>query len=315
MTVSHSEFAVPAQDDPMLAGCPDLTISIISADNLALLLPCLRSVFSSSQCISLEVFVVDNASADDTGDVVQAEFPQVQVIRNAARLGFSSNNNLVLQQGRGRYLMLLNDDTLVLDGALDGLVAYMEANHQAGVVGSYLLNPDYTLQPSYAAFPNPLFEAVVAATNWVESEAQRQKDALEVDSVSGAAMVVRRAVIEQVGPLDTAFDPIYSEEVDWCYRIKKAGWQIYSLPTSKVVHYGSVTMNRAVPQKYELLLSHKMLFFRKHMGTVAANVYRLTLGVTTAGKVLLWSGRGLIDEQCLERRDLHRYLFKRIWQM
>jgi GT2 family glycosyltransferase len=315
MTVSPSAHTAPGQTESAITGCPDLTVSIISADNLALLLPCLHSVFSSSQGISLEVFVVDNASADDTGAVVQAEFPKVQVIRNAARLGFSSNNNLVLRQGRGRYLMLLNDDTIVLDGALDKLVAFMDRQPRAGAVGSYLLNPDHTLQPSYADFPNPVMEAVVAATNWVEDEARRQTDAIAVDSVCGAAMLVRRAVVEQVGVLDTAFDPIYSEEVDWCYRIKQAGWQIYSLPTSQVIHYGSVTMNRAVPRKYELLLSHKLLFFRKHMGQAAASSYRITLGATTACKVALWGGCSLVNPKYAERRALHWYLLQRIGKL
>jgi GT2 family glycosyltransferase len=293
----------------------DLTISIISADNLGLLLPCLRSVYAATHAVALEVFVVDNASADGTAGTVQAEFPAVQLLRNTARLGFSTNNNQVLRQGNGRYLMLLNDDTIILDGALDALVAFMDAHPDAGAVGSYLLNPDHSLQPAFSDFPNPVIEAIVAATNWVESEAERQTGAIEVDSVCGAAMVVRREVVEQVGVLDTAFDPIYSEEVDWCYRIKQAGWRIYSLPAARIIHYGSVTMNRGVPRKYELLLSHKLLFFRKHRGRGAANVYRLTLGLTTAFKVVLWTGYCLIDKRYVERRALHSYLLKRIWKM
>lgn len=291
---------------------PDLTISIISADNLELLLPCLRSVFATTQRITLEVFVVDNASGDGTAEAIAAEFPQVKIIRNTQRLGFSTNNNLVLRQGQGRYLMLLNDDTLVLDGALDGMVAFMDAHPEAGVVGSYLLNPDQSLQAAFADFPQPFLEAIRAATNWTLSKAQRQRDPFEVDSVCGAAMLVRREVIEPVGVLDTAFDPCYSEEVDWCYRIKQARWRIYSLPQSRIIHYGSVTMNRAVPRKYELLLSHKALFFRKHKGKVAVNVYRATLGLTTAGKVAWWAGRSVVNPDYAERRQLHWYLLSRI---
>lgn len=294
---------------------PDLTISIISADNLELLLPCLRSLFASSHGIALEVYVVDNASRDGTAAAVASEFPQVHVIVNSVRLGFSTNNNNVLRQGSGRYLMLLNDDTLVLDGALDALVAFMDINAGAGAVGSYLLNPDYSLQPSYASFPHPVLEAIVAATNWVESEAKRQTGAIEVDGVCGAAMLVRRTAMEQVGMLDTAFDPIYSEEVDWCYRIKKAGWHIYSLPESRIVHYGSVTMNRGVPRKYELLLSHKLLFFRKHRGRVAAGIYRATLSLTTALKAMWWTIYSLFNPSYAERRELHWYLLRRVGRL
>lgn len=289
---------------------PDLTISIISADNLDLLLPCLRSVFTATHQTTLEVFVVDNASGDHTAAAVEAEFPQVKVIRNTTRLGFSTNNNLVLSQGQGRYLMLLNDDTLVLEGALDRLVAFMDAHPEAGAVGSYLLNPDLSFQVAYASFPHPVMEAIRPATNWVFRKAQQQHDPLEVDSVCGGAMLVRRETVEQVGMLDSAFDPIYSEEVDWCYRIKQAGWRIHSLPQSRIIHYGSVTMNRAVPRKYELLLSHKALYFRKNRGNFAAAIYRFTLGVVTAGKTAWWSARSLLDKRYIELRDLHWHLLQ-----
>jgi GT2 family glycosyltransferase len=136
-----------------------------------------------------------------------------------------------------------------------------------------------------------------------------------VDSVCGAAMLVRRDVIEQVGVLDTAFDPIYSEEVDWCYRIKQAGWQIYTLPQARIIHYGGQTMNRVMPRKYELLLSHKKLFFRKHAGRRAANVYRIALGASTAIKLLWWTLVGLVRRHrqvAREKTQLHRYILTRI---
>jgi len=276
---------------------PDLTVSMISADNLSLLLPCLRSVFENTHDISLGVYVVDNASTDGSAAAAEAAFPQVKVIRNEVRRGFSTNNNMVLHRGRGRYLMLLNDDTLVLDGALDRLVEFLDANPKAGAVGGFLLNPDGSFQPGFARFPHPFVEALWAAANWSYRSARHAAEPFEVDSVCGAAMMVRRQVIEQVGVLDTAFDPIYSEEVDWCYRIKQAGWQIYALPQARIIHYASQTMN-VVPRKYELLLSRKMLFFRKHAGIGSANVYRMTLGFSTAVKLVWWTLIGLLRGGC-----------------
>jgi len=294
---------------------PDLTVSIISADNLDLLLPCLRSVFESTHHVTLEVYVVDNASTDDSAVAAKAAFPQVKVIRNEVRQGFSTNNNMVLRQGRGRYLMLLNDDTLVLNSALDRMVKFMDAHPRAGAVGSFLLNLDRSFQPAFARFPHPVVEAVWPVMNWYHRLVRHVDQPFEVDSVHGAAMLARREVIEQVGVLDTAFDPIYSEEVDWCYRIKQAGWQIYALPQARIIHYGGQTMNRIMPRKYELLLSHKMLFFRKHAGGEAANVYRVTLGLSTAVKLVWWMLVGLLqrDRQVIkEKRQLHWYLLKRI---
>lgn len=292
--------------------CPDLTISIISADNLNLLLPCLRSVFATTHRITLEVFLVDNASGDGTAETVQAAFPHIKLIRNTQRLGFSTNNNLVLRRGQGRYLMLLNDDTVVLDGALDALVTFMDEHPEVGVVGSYLLNPDHSLQVAFATFPHPIMEAIRPATVSTLPKAARQNEPFEIDSVCGAAMLVRREAMEKVGVLDTAFDPIYSEEIDWCYRIKRAGWRIYALPQSRIIHYGSVTMNRGVPRKYELLLSHKLLFFRKHQGRTAANIYRVTLGFMTALKVVWWTGRSFFGKPYSDEKRLHWHLLKRI---
>jgi hypothetical protein len=293
----------------------DLTLSIISTDNLKLLLPCLRSVFQNTHAIDLEVYVVDNASQEDLVGAVQQEFPQVTIIRNEQKLGFSTNNNLVLERGKGRYLMLLNDDTLVLDGALNRMVAFMESHPEAGVVGSALLNPDHSSQPSFALFPRPLVEAIWPSTNWSHYLIQHKDRPFEADSVCGAALLVRREVLEQVGPLDTDFDPIYSEEVEWCYRIKKTGWKIYSLPDANIIHYGSYTMNRAVPRKYELLLSHKARYFRKHSGLYAVRLYKTALYLATMVKFLWWSLISLTrphDMVCTEKVKLHRHLLKRI---
>jgi GT2 family glycosyltransferase len=292
---------------------PDLTVSVISADNLELLMPCLCSVFENTHHITLELYVVDNASTDDSAVAVKAAFPQVKVIRNEVRQGFSTNNNMVLRQGRGRYLMLLNDDTL--DGALDRMVEFMDTHLQAGAVGSFLLNPDGSFQPAFARFPHPFVEALWPSANWSHRLVRDTDRPFEVDSVCGAAMLVRREAIKQVGVLDIAFDPIYSEEVDWCYRIKQAGWQIHALPQARIIHYGGQTMNRVMPRKYELLLSHKMLFFSKHTGRGAANVYRMTLGLSTTIKLLWWMLVGLLrrDHQPIkEKKRVHWYILKRI---
>jgi GT2 family glycosyltransferase len=294
---------------------PDLTISIISADNLKLLLPCLASVFKKTDNLSLEVFVVDNASTDDTARAVQAAFPQVTVIRNETRQGFSTNNNLVLDRGLGRYLILLNDDTLILDNALGEIVAFMDVQPEVGAASCAQINPDGSWQHAFGRFPNPFIEGLWPSANWSHLLMRGREEPFEVGWVCGAAMLVRRQVIEQVGVLDTTFDPIYSEEVDWCYRIKQAGWSIFVLPGARIIHYGGQTMNRVMPHKYELLLSHKALFFRKHYGKGAAGIYKMILAISTMVKLLWWTARGLVhrgDTNASEKRALHQYVLKRI---
>lgn len=303
----------------------DLTVSIVTAGNLELLLPCLRSVFQATRWVTLEVVVVDDASAGDVpdGDVpdgdtaaaVGAQFPEVRVLRSEAGRGFATNNNVALRRGRGRYLMLLNDDTVVLDGALDRLVAFMNSHPLAGACGAVLLNPDGSCQPGFARFPQPVLEALWPAANWSYRARRRGTQPFAVDSVCGAALVVRRSVVDEAGLLDTGFDPGYSEEVDWCYRIKRAGWQVYAVPAARIVHYGSQTMDRDVVRKYELLLSHKALFFRKHRGRRAAALYRATLGLSTVVKVVWWTVAGLwpgCRQRSRERRQLHLHLLRRI---
>lgn len=297
---------------------PDLTISIVSSDNLDLLLPCLTSVYEATQNTDLDIWVVDNASSDATTAVVEATFPKVTVVQNETRRGFSTNNNTVLERGLGRYLMLLNDDTLILDGALDELVAFMDAHPEAGAVSCAQVNPDGSWQHAFGRFPNPFVEGLWPSANWSHRLVGRQEQPFEVDWVCGAAIMVRREVIEQVGVLDTAFDPIYSEEVDWCYRIKEADWRIFLLPHVRIIHYGGQTMNRAMPNKYELLLSHKVLFFQKHHGEGATRLYRAILGLSTAAKLAWWTARGLLlprRSYATGKRDLHWYVLRRVFAL
>lgn len=286
---------------------PDLTISIISADNLALLLPCLRSVFESTHRITLEVFLVDNASSDCTAEAVQAEFPQVKFIRNAKRLGFSTNNNMVLRQGQGRYLMLLNDDTVVLNGALDTLVAFADSQHDAGVVGSFLLNPDHTFQAAFSALPNPWIEGFWSTAALLPRLQAKVKIPFVTQTVCGAALMVRRETIEEVGLLDTAFDPIYAEETDWCCRVGEAGWRVYSHPQAQIIHYGSQTMDRVPLRKLELLQSHKAYYFRKHHGRWVERYFRATLCLSNVVKAIRYT----LLPRCAgdrERGQMHWYV-------
>lgn len=297
------------------SGQPDLTLSIISSDNLELLNSCLDSIYNNTQRIRLEIFVVDNASIDGTAETIALAFPKVNIFRNKSRLGFSTNNNKVLSQGKGRYLMLLNDDTRILDGALDRLVKFMDERPDVSAIGAYLLNPDNSPQPAYAHFPHPILEAIWPASNWSYLLAKKPHAPIEVDSVCGAAMLVRRDVLNTVGLLDTDFDPIYSEEVDWCYRIKEVGGRVYLHPGARIIHHGSITMDRTRPRKYELLLSHKYLYFKKNSGPKQAKLYKVTLLVVSMLKWLYWSLSSLIrpaDQPSHEKRELQRFLLNRI---
>lgn len=289
---------------------PDLTISIISADNLDLLLPCLRSIIENTHHLSLEIYIVDNASTDSTTPTIQAQFPQVKLIRNQARLGFATNNNKVLRRGQGRYLMLLNDDTLVLDGALDTLVEFADLHPDVGIISSFLLNPDCTFQASCSAFPNPWIEGFWSTAAVFPRLHYHAVEPFETDTVCGAVLMIRRETMQQVGLLDTQFDPIYAEETDWCYRVKQSGWKVYSHPQAKIIHYGGQTMNRIPARKLELLQSHKILFFQKHYNPFAVNFFKTTLWLASLIKSIIhfrpWS------KVHIQKAKLHWFIFKRV---
>ena len=291
---------------------PDLTISIVSSDNLNQLLPCLNSIYDQTSNSIIEVIVIDNASKEHLSASLEQFFPKVSIHRNRQRLGFSTNNNAAIAQSTGKYLMLLNDDTLILEDAIDKLVQFLDSNPEAGVIGAHLLNPDRSRQSSYAYFPQPIIEAIWPAANWSHFLNGFPEEPFEVDSVCGAAMVVRREIITEVGCLDTTFDPIYSEEIDWCFRIKGAGWKIFTHPSAKIVHYGSQTMDQMPKRKYELLQAHKLRFFRKHNSATAAETYRTLLALSTIIKLLLWSLVSLLNPKYANKRNLHLFVISRI---
>jgi N-acetylglucosaminyl-diphospho-decaprenol L-rhamnosyltransferase len=266
----------------------DVSVSIICTDNRDMLRDCLVSLYETTKVASAEVFVVDNASGDGTSEMLAREFPQVQVIRNEDRLGFASNNNLVLKRATGRYVMLLNDDTLLLPGALDTLVEFMDAHPEATVAGGQLLNPDGSAQICFNFFPHPVIEAFHPFTDRWRVVTAPSDEPLEVDWVCGASLMARREVVDQVGPLDTAFDPIYSEETDWCYRIRQSGGCVFAVPAARFIHFGGQTMDRLPTRRVELLYAKRALYFQKHHGRGARWLFKGALWLASLAKLLGW---------------------------
>jgi hypothetical protein len=221
-----------------------------------------------------EVIVVDNASSDGSPAMVRSRFPAVKLLQNAENVGFSRAYNRALQEATGRYLLVLNPDCVIHPGALSRLIEFMESNPEAGAVGPRLLNADGTLQfscrrfPTFAAglfrntplgriFPGNRYSRQYLMMEWDHSLPQ------EVDWISGAAMLIRRPTLEEVGPLDEGFF-MYCEDVDWCYRARQKGWKIYYLPTAVITHL----IGRSSDQRPRAMVVefHRSMrrFYRKH---------------------------------------------------
>lgn len=251
---------------------PDVSIIIVNWNTRQLLLDCLASLPAATRGIEAEIWVVDNGSHDGSVAAVARHFPDVFIIANPDNRGFATANNQAIRASSGRCVMLLNSDTITRPGSIQRLVHFLDTHPQVGVVGPRLLNADGTLQPSWALFPNLLTELTGKKIRWRRRYPTVDgSPAYETDWLDGAAMVLRREVLKQVGLLDESYF-MYTEEVDWCYRIKRAGWPICYLPTADIVHFGGQSSKQAATRMKAELYFSKLRFFAKHYGQGTARL-------------------------------------------
>jgi N-acetylglucosaminyl-diphospho-decaprenol L-rhamnosyltransferase len=297
---------------------PELSVLIVSWNVKALLRDCLASLDRERASLRLEVIVVDSASADGSAAMVAAEFPWVTLIACDANVGFARGNNLAIAQANGRYILLLNPDTVVLPDALTTMVVYLDTHPEVGVVGAQLLHGDGTVQSSRRRFPT-LATAFFEST-WLEPLAparllQRYYVAeappdqiVEVDWLVGACLLTRCTVVEQVGGLDEAFF-MYSEELDWCRRVKDAGWLIVYLPTAQIIHYVGKSSEQAVVARHINFQRAKLRYFRKYHGRFPAAALRLFLWLTYLGQLVVEGMKGLLGH----KRPLRQQRVRAYW--
>lgn len=266
---------------------PQLSIIIVSWNVRALLRRALTSCRASwGNHPGLEMIVVDNVSTDGTVEMLREEFPQVTVVVNEENRGFTGGNNDGIDRARGSYLLLLNPDTEVLEDALPRMVAYLDQHRDVGMVGPQLRNPDGSVQSSRRRFPT--LPVLFLESTWLQGllprrtlehyyvEDRSPETAHAVDWITGAAMLTRRAVVNEVGGMDETFF-MYSEELDWCRRIHAAGWEIHYVPDAQVVHYEGKSSEQVVPARHIYFQSSKVHYARKYHGPWLAEILRLWL--------------------------------------
>ena len=264
-----------------------LSIVIVSWNVRALLQRALSSIYASwGNQPGLEVIVVDNASNDDTTAMIAQTFPQVTLIPNSENQGFTIGNNQGIARANGEYLFLLNPDTEVLDKALEHLLTYAQTHPEVGVIGPQLLNPDRSVQSSRRHFPT--LPVLFLESTWLQGlasqrllthyYAQEQADDViqAVDWITGAAMLIRREIVANVGAFDEDFF-MYSEELDWCRRIKEAGWEIVYYPEAQIIHHEGKSSEQVVPARHIYFQSSKIHYTQKVYGKLAAESLRVWL--------------------------------------
>jgi len=251
----------------------DLSIIIVNWNAKEFLLPCLRSIFEGGQGMNWEVIVVDNGSQDGSGEEVKKAFFRARLIENEKNLGFAKAANQGLQKASGRYALLLNPDTQVKNGAIERLVSFMDAHSDAGVAGAQLLNADGSKQNSIANFPSLGTELLnKSLLRWLfpkkfPGKERNYSEPIEVDSVIGACMMVRRDVLDQVGLLDEDYF-LFLEETDWCCRMKKAGWKIYHVPQAEIYHFQGKSAERVKKRARMEFYRSRYHFFKKNRGSL-----------------------------------------------
>jgi N-acetylglucosaminyl-diphospho-decaprenol L-rhamnosyltransferase len=273
-----------------------VSVIIVSWNTRELLQACLASLYQSLLTIEneqLEVWVVDNASSDGSAQMVHDIYPQVNLIVNTQNPGFGQANNQAIRESSGDYVWLLNPDTEVLSGAIEALITYLELHPESGAVGSMLLNKDRTRQNSCYPFPTlrrEFWRLFHLDRIWAYGVYNMESWSIEtnhpVDVIQGASLMFRRIVLDQVGFFDESYF-MYTEEVDLCYRTRQAGWLLYWIPASQVIHFGGQSTSQVSEKMFLCLYQSKVHFFRKHYGNLSANLYKMILFLISLGRLVV----------------------------
>jgi N-acetylglucosaminyl-diphospho-decaprenol L-rhamnosyltransferase len=256
----------------------DLSVSIVNTNSRELLLACLETLRGPNA----EIVVLDNASEDESAAAVRGRFPEVRVLAQDFRAGFGANHNTVIRATEGRYLYVLNEDTTADDWAFERIVAYLDAHPRVAALGPRLVYPDGRLQDSAWRFPTPLVSALGLLTVGKLGVKQSGGDAPHaVDWVMGAALVLRREALDEVGLFDEKFF-LYSEEVDLQFRLRQAGWDVHYFPAATVVHHESQFSADIPERRINEMWRSRHRYWHKHHSGAGARVAALATGAQYA---------------------------------
>lgn len=258
----------------------DLSVIVVSYNTESLLIQTLESVRFAGEACDLEVYVVDNGSTDNSVQSVRELFPEVTLICNDKNVGFATANNQAIRQSAGRYVLLLNSDTVVRHDTFRVMIDFLDTNSTVGAAGCKVVKPDGQLdlacRRSFPTVTNAIYHFLRLDKLFPHSERFARYNltfldpdlSYQVDSLVGAFMMVRREAIVQAGLLDEAFF-MYGEDIDWCYRIKDSGWQIWYVASTSIVHLKGGSGRRRVKVSYEFYRA-MLVYFKKHHASNSA---------------------------------------------
>jgi N-acetylglucosaminyl-diphospho-decaprenol L-rhamnosyltransferase len=274
----------------------DVSVIVVSWNTRDLMMDCLASLPAALGTLQADVWVVDNASSDDTVAAIREHYPAVQLIANERNVGFAAGANRGIGASTGRYVLLLNSDTLPQPGSIEQMVQFSDGRPQAAVVGPMLVHPDGSFQGSFADFPSLWNEFLSISglgrrlffRDYPGYGPSHARVARRVDYVPGAAMLVGRAAFERVGLLDEGYF-MYSDDTDFCLRIARAGGEVWFTPDARVVHHQGQSTHQVSFAMLQAVHRSKVRFFRKHHGRLrAAALQAICLIVLRARWVIAW---------------------------
>ncbi len=288
-----------------------LSIIIVSYNTEAILRKALEKVYQQKHYDDFEILVVDNASSDGSCEMVEREFPQVRLFRNPSNDGFAAGNNIAIREARGEYLLLLNSDAYIFPDTLKESVDFMDANPRTGIMGVQLVCEDGSPQPSAREFPTPWkkfkvmtgFEArhpsYETYYDYYQATVGDRPQAKSVEWVPGAYFLLRRRMVDEIGLLDENFF-MYFEEVDYCLRAIKAGWNVIFNPQITVIHLGgqsslktSANVSRSGRQIVDIRVNSEYDYYRKHYGLLT--MLRAAF-FEISWKTLIWLKNSLVND-------------------
>lgn len=289
---------------------PDLSVCIVNWNTREDLQAALASVLEPDPGPSLQLVVLDNASQDGSAEMVRERFPDVRLLESRENVGFAKGYNRAVQEAEGRHLLILNPDTVVLPGALQRLVEFLDSRNDAAAAGPRLLNSDGSIQYSCRRFPramaaivrNTVLGRLVPGNRFARDYLMADWDhssVRPVDWVSGAALCIRREAWAEVGGFDEGFF-MYAEDIDWCLRAQQAGWKIYYVPDAAIVHrIGRSSDQRPLPMVLEF---HRSMarFYKKHYSA------HWPLGLRSLPVLGIWLRAGLVLLQTILARTRDR---------
>jgi GT2 family glycosyltransferase len=303
-----------------------LSIIILGWNDKTVIADCLRSIYRGTSNLDFEVIVSDNGSTDGSVEMIRSEFPQATVIENGANLRFAKGNNVAIAESSGEYVLILNPDTIVLEGSLEKFLAFADQHPEAGAFGCRVVNPDGSYQESGRPFPTLRGDWIAAfflrplayLSTWFIADRYvgwNGDTVRTVDWHSGCCLLVRGDLLKQLGGFDQQFF-YYYEDVDLCFRVWKAGYQILFTPSATIVHLGGKSTKERMPLGFELdKYVTRYRYYYKHYGARGAKRCRLSTLVWLYGRIVGLKVMQLLKPNAAWSRRLELYRAAADWNL